>query len=94
MRRWLLAALVALVFSAPALALLAPATAHGDVRVHQSCAELARDPGLADLARTGTVAVQPSRFAAIRGGVGGTADPLPDSVARPASRAELQIWRT
>ncbi|WP_281903300.1 hypothetical protein [Phytohabitans aurantiacus] len=94
MRRWLLAVLIALVFSAPAVALLAPAAAHGDVRAHQSCAELARDTGPADLARAGVAAVEPSRFAAIGGSGGGTADPLPDSVTRAATRAELQVWRT
>jgi hypothetical protein len=93
-RRWLLAALIALVFITPAIALLAPATAHGDVRAHQSCAEVACDPGPADLARAGTAADEPSRFVAF-GGIGtGTGGQLPDSVTRPATRAELQVWRT
>lgn len=94
MRRWLFAALIALVLSASAIALPAPSTSHGEVRAHQSCAELACDPGPADLARSGTAAVEPSRFVAVGGAEGDGAAALPDSLARPASRAELQVWRT
>jgi O-acetyl-ADP-ribose deacetylase (regulator of RNase III) len=55
---------------------------------------VACDPGPADLARAGSAADEPSRFVAF-GGIGtGTGGQLPDSVTRPATRAELQVWRT
>lgn len=94
MRRWLLAALIALVFSASVVALPAHSTSHGEVRAHQACAEPTCDPGPADLSRAGTVAVEPSRFVAVGGAGADDAAALPDSLARPASRAELQVWRT